>query len=284
MKKFLPLLFFLSSLNSNAQNELDSHVNLSFGVKNFNVFMVRDASLNYDFMDAIRTTHPYNEEGILSLDSRFRLKNIAALDLDVSLYSDLSPRSVELSYLKKLTPNFGISGGVGRYEFYVNYYLSDIYPEIIISQEVRNQAFLIFNQRTIKNSYIHASPFFHFKRKKLLLEAQLGLGLIAFNRYETNFDYRVENSFEKRGTSIETKPSVAPFVRPVISVAYMPFSLKKSAIGLRFNWHTALSIRSINYDRTTYRWLRENSTLENIEMPKHLFQESQFDVGLNWQW
>lgn len=285
MRNVLAVFLLILGFDVFAQNELDSHVNLSFGLKSFYTPAALSATSTFDFMNSITTSNPQNDEGILSLDSRFRLKNNAALDLDVSLYSDLTPRSIEASYMKKLTPYFGVLSGVGRYEFYVYYRRFAMFPEFDILDDIRNHAFyLSFDQHTLKNSFVHFSPFFHFKRKRLLLESQLGLGLNSFNRIEFATDYTINDTFEKRGTKIQTKPSVAPFVRPSVSIAYMPFTLKNSAIGFRFNWHTTFSNRAINYDRTTYRWLRENSVTIAQKMPKHLFRESQFDFGLNWQW
>ena len=83
----------------------------------------------------------------------------------------------------------------------------------------------------------------------------------------------------------QTKNSFAVFFFPELEVGIDCISFDNSTLGIQFqfNWY-ASGKKSINYQRTTYEWTRNNYTTDEIIGDKHKYQKTEIDFGIYMKW
>lgn len=282
--KYLFGLFFFP-LFAFGQNRFESHVNISFGTK---VFSRQETPVNIiapEVLDFMLLGQKQVGEEVLNVNTRFRIGSKSAVDIQSSLYSDLRPRSINLTGLRKLNKILGIGVGLENYAYFFNTNREKLYPTLPSSLSNFYYNFSEpFIQIKRRNTSVFVSPIAHFTSKWMTVEVQSMMGLNTFGVFRLENVFRVADSFELYGISYQTKRTFNPFIRPIVRLAVLPIVFKNSSLGFRVNWQTTLGNRAINYKQIDYRWLPSNRLVQQFQMPKRFFKVSQLDWGLHWQW
>jgi hypothetical protein len=219
----------------------------------------------------------YPEYEYLGFGLLLDLRNDWLIDFQIAMYDEFVPNNLNLSVQKEITEYLGLSVG-----FYGNPILINDWPTY---HKVNDVGYIGdvnrgFRQRYVFEYGLMVGPAFNFNYKFFSLSAKINAGYSFYSRFEEYVLNKEINSNRLVLYNYRTRSSPAFYFYPEIKLGFDVIRTQNFQYGIQLQSEAYRSTRSIDYTRTRYEWLENNSVVSDINSPGHKITKFQVDLGI----
>ena len=275
---FMALGFVLSA---NAEDKYFSNMRVSVFSGYRNIYAEKVMNLDQiDFLNFIYTQDEKADYNYFQIATQLRHADRYQIDAGISLYNNLVPYAYNVSFNYLLPKHFGIIAG----SFSNRYYLiefNNFYPSII-DKDISTR--YLTRQWKFSMLAFYLGPTFQTRYNTIELLATLKTGLSTFTPFTQRNIIKESQSNYKVVYNYQSIVHLAPFVMPELLINIDLLKYKKVIFGGRFKFSYMVTRNSINYLLSTYEWTYENLQKEKMTLPRHTFQQTDWDFGIYFRW
>jgi hypothetical protein len=164
------------------------------------------------------------------------------------------------------------------------YYLTEFYGFYPSIFEKDITVRYISRQWNISHLGFYLGPTYQLKYKTIELNVLLKAGLGTFYPFQQRDIIKENKSNLKYVYDYKTRSNYTMFYMPEAELLIDLFEYKKAISGGRIKLGYTYSRTAINYDLTIYKWNYNSSREELVRLPKHNFQQLDWDFGIFIRW
>jgi hypothetical protein len=233
-----------------------------------------------DFLNYVYTQSNSSDYQYLEFAVKLNRNDIFEIDARVSLHSILKPYCycISIKYFNK--HNWGlIAGSMANSYYFTDFdpYFTSLFEENISTRSIDRQ----WNFSLLS---LYAGPIYDISYKTINLNMNLKGGLCSFIPLHQKNIIKYDQSNYKKVLEYQSSYNFAPFMASEIELFIELFKCKKTLWGIRTKFSYLITKNAINYQLNTYEWTYDSLTKQQFELPKHIFQQTDWDFGIFIRW
>ena len=280
MKKVLILIVFafvIESVFSQNSFVTSSQYAVYFGGSNIERAK-NNRNDTFDFLDYLSNNSMLWDYTYLGLSANVNFMNKVTVDVKSSIGDNLMPRAFDFSMQYLLTDQRAINVGCFAYSQYIEKYASNYITSNLklvgVDSEGRYLQYDIYDM-AIFVGYVMATT-----EEKYSVQFKSNIGLSTFKPFDMSFSQKAMLSNFRQRFEYETVPNLDLFVFQELTLAIDLFSVGSKTIGMQSQVDWYLAWKGINYNKSTYKWTKENLTSQTVRGMSTLYSKFGIDIGL----
>lgn len=244
-------------------------------------YMDRDSFANTGNIDFMNYFVSYPEKGMpeytyLGFRAGFQVGEDWQADIKVAMFDEFVPNNLNITARYMLHPKLGFSFGFYGYPIMINAWNE--------YHRINDTDFFGDANRGLRQRYIYeygiiAGPAFDLSFRKLHFCGKMNAGISAYSRFSETVVNKQINSNLRIAYEYKTRTYPSLFFFPEIDLKLDLFRFNNTIAGLQMQGNYYIGKRSMDYERTTMTWTRENAVIETVLNPEHQIRKTEGDLG-----
>jgi hypothetical protein len=281
---FLSVIICIIAFNKeiHAQDKFINNyaISMFFGVRDTKVDSFPNTQ-NVDFMNYLYDSHEGSDYQYIGFSGHFWFKNHWESDIKVAMYDDFVPDNLDITaqyfFLKNIAASFGLythSALMNDFTMFHKTTGEGLYGDLETN----------FRQRKLFDRGLQCGVLLKQVYGKFHASLKLSGGVSSFKPFsEVVLQKQIDGNFVWQ-IDYQTENTWNFFFFPDLRLNLDCFTMKKSKLGIQLQANYFYSEKSIDYTQTTYDWTIVNSTVQQVDSPKHSYRKFDLDFGLYLKW
>jgi hypothetical protein len=233
-----------------------------------------------DMLDFMNYNIGNNQNIYVNLSVLFELKKNFDISLQTDMGSNLKPYNFTLKAFYTPLKYMGVLGGYCNDKVYFKDYGA--------FHKLKNPDYNVngrdYYENTLHSNNLFAGVFFPVSYNRLNAKIAFTGGLNFTNSIKIPIFEKKINGNEIRKYEYNISSDNTWFVQPSIEFTYDCFTIGNSTLGILGNLNHTLMQKSLDYERTQFKWTYQNRETIFTDFKKHNVNHLKWDIGVFVKW